>query len=283
MCGKRGCADAAVAGRDPPAIRPVALELQRVADRVLPLDIGRPPAVLEVVDPPVAHEGILDAAEVDPDVRELVGEERARVEELVIVDAPPPVGGGPGGIALLGERVGRRPEAEHVEQHGLVVAMPAIGEEAALRRPAVRDGGPAALRPAPVDAAVERVGERADLVLVGRLAIEVGGGGQHARQEERRVDGRELAPPGATARLHVEEVVVEPLVAGGVGRRPLRAVAEESQPGEHRPGDLVARDSPRSTRNGAVASAIPTAAMLAGDPFAVLSATSPFSRLTWWM
>ena len=41
--------------------------------------------------------------------------------------------------------------------------------------------------------------------------------------------------------------------------------------------------SPRSTRNGAVASAIPTAAMLAGDPFEVLSATSPFSRLTWWM
>ena len=156
----------------------------------------------------------------------------------------PLVGGGPGGVALLGERVGRRAEAEHVEQHGLVVALPAVGQEAALRRPAVRDGRPAALRPAPVHAAVERVGQRADLVLVGRVAIEVGGGGQHARQEERRVDGRELAPPGATARLHVEEVVVEPPVAGGVGLRPLRAVAEEPQPGEHHPGDLVAREQP---------------------------------------
>ena len=39
---------------------------ERVAGRVLPLDIGRPPAVLEVVDPPVAHEGILDTAEINP-------------------------------------------------------------------------------------------------------------------------------------------------------------------------------------------------------------------------
>ena len=73
--------------------------------------------------------------------------------------------------------------------------------------------------------------------------------------------------PDAPAGLHVEEVVVEPLVAGGVGLRPLRAVAEEPQPWSAPAGPTSSRgSSPRSTRNGAVARAIPTAAMLAGAP-----------------
>ena len=96
----------------------------------------------------------------------------------------------------------------------------------------------------PVRAAVEGVGQGADLVLVFRVAIEVRGGGQHAREQERRVDGGQLALPDAPPGLHVEEVVVEPLVAGGVRLRPLRAVPEEPQLGEHPLGHEVAGQDP---------------------------------------
>src|SRR5207244_5987302 len=58
----------AVARRKTPAILAVALEPQGIADGVLLLHVGLPAAVLEVVEAVLAHEGVLNAAEVDPDV-----------------------------------------------------------------------------------------------------------------------------------------------------------------------------------------------------------------------
>src|SRR4051812_40636653 len=58
----------AVAGREPPAVRAVSGEAPRIADRVLLLDEGRLPAVLEVVAAARPHEVIADAAKVDPQV-----------------------------------------------------------------------------------------------------------------------------------------------------------------------------------------------------------------------
>jgi len=62
---------------------PVARELQRVADRVLSMNIRCLPAVLEVVGAMLAHESVAQIAEIDPQVRELVREERTGVEELL--------------------------------------------------------------------------------------------------------------------------------------------------------------------------------------------------------
>ena len=62
----------AITGREPPTVLPVALELQRVPDGVLLLHKGRLPTVLEVVGAVLAHEGVADAAEIDPQVRELM-------------------------------------------------------------------------------------------------------------------------------------------------------------------------------------------------------------------
>ena len=94
----------AVARGDAPAVLAVAGELERVAARVLLLDVGRLAAVLEVVDVVLAHERVLDAAEVDPEVRELVREQRPGVEELAAVDLLPLVGRAVGGVALGRQR-----------------------------------------------------------------------------------------------------------------------------------------------------------------------------------
>src|SRR5450756_1654020 len=55
-----------------PAMPAVVRELERVVDGVLTLHVGRAPAVLEIVDALGTHEGVLDAAKVDPGVGELV-------------------------------------------------------------------------------------------------------------------------------------------------------------------------------------------------------------------
>src|SRR5207244_4864418 len=109
---------------------------------------------------------------------------------------------------LLGQRVGGRAEAENIQEQRLVVALPAVREEPGLRPPAVRDGGGAVLRPAPVDAAIKGVGQGADLVLLWRVVVEVSGGGEHAGKQKCRIDRGELAVARAAAALHVEEVVI---------------------------------------------------------------------------
>src|ERR1019366_4333578 len=57
-----------------PAMPAVVCELERVIDGVLTLHIGGAPAVLEIVEALGTHEGVLDAAKVDPDMGELVRE-----------------------------------------------------------------------------------------------------------------------------------------------------------------------------------------------------------------
>jgi hypothetical protein len=100
----------------------------------------------------------------------------------------------------------------------------------------------AVARPVPVDAPVERVGERADLALAGVGPVEVLLAGERAGQEQRRVDGRELDALEAQAGGGDEEVVEEPLMAGHAGRlRPLRQPPEEAQRGQRARARLGAR------------------------------------------
>ena len=141
----------------------------------------------------------------------------------------PPVGRCPRCIALLRERMSRRAQAQDVQQQSLVIAFPPVAEKAAFRLPAVRDGVALVLRPSPISAAVKGVGEGPDLTFAGCIGVEIGPRRQCAGQQKSAVDGREFAMPGAAARLHVEKMIVEPLVASGVGLSALRAVPEKAQ------------------------------------------------------
>ena len=63
-----------------PAVFAVVRKLERVADRVLALHVGRASTVLEIVDALGEHESVLDTAKVDPDMRELVCEKRPGIQ-----------------------------------------------------------------------------------------------------------------------------------------------------------------------------------------------------------
>jgi hypothetical protein len=67
------------------------------------------------------------------------------------------------------------------------------------------------LGPRPVDPGVDLVDEAANLHLFRVGAIEVRLTEERARQENRRVDGGQLAVLEALPGLHVEEVIEEPL------------------------------------------------------------------------
>src|SRR5690606_26898224 len=93
-----------VAGGESPADIAVPGKAAWVPDGVLPLDVHRAPAVLEVVEPALPHVPILDPAEVHPDVRQVVNEERAGVDVLDPVDPLPAVGREPGVVRLGRDR-----------------------------------------------------------------------------------------------------------------------------------------------------------------------------------
>ena len=83
--------------------------------------------------------------------------------------------------------------------------------------------------PVPIRAAVERIGEPANFALIGAVAGEIRRGGQHARQQEGRVDRRKLAVPDAPSVDHIEKMIVETLVARRVGVRALNAAVKKPQ------------------------------------------------------
>src|SRR5262249_41479444 len=112
-----------VARGETPTILPVPCEVHRIPNRVFLLDERRLAAVLEVVRPVLPHEGVADAAKVYPHVRQLMREERSRVEELAIVDALPLIRRRVGAIAFGRQRVRRCSETENVEQQAFVVAL----------------------------------------------------------------------------------------------------------------------------------------------------------------
>src|SRR6185369_6209785 len=81
-----------VASGDAPHVGPEVEPAPRVLDRPRALRQRRPPRVLEVVDALAAHEGVADAAEVDPEVAVLVAEERREEQVLVALERVPLVG-----------------------------------------------------------------------------------------------------------------------------------------------------------------------------------------------
>src|SRR5918999_3142422 len=162
-----------IARGDAPGKTSISIKLFRIAHRILLLRIDRTTAVLEVVDRLPAHVVVLNAAKVDPEVREVMDKQRPGVEKLTPVNSFPLIRPGPGAITLLRKRVSPRGQAEHIKNQGFAVTGPAIPDESPSRSPAMRNCQRFVLCPVPVGAVIKRVGETAQFALVFRIAVEV--------------------------------------------------------------------------------------------------------------
>jgi hypothetical protein len=99
----------------------------------------------------------------------------------------------------------------------------------------------AAAHPLPVHAPVQHVGQFADLAFFRRVGRIVAGAGQHARDQQGGVDAGQLAVKCARTAVHIQEMVIKTLVAGGRGRVALLAVGEEAQCRQRAPDRVRAR------------------------------------------
>src|ERR1019366_2727560 len=128
----------------------------------------------EIVDAFIAHESVLNTAKVDPDMRELVREQWPGVKIFLSVTVFPTVSGSPRCVALLGQRMRRRAQAQDIQQQRLVVTSPTVLEKSTFGLPAVRDRCATVLRPLPICASIERVGKHTDFMLVRRIGGKIG-------------------------------------------------------------------------------------------------------------
>ena len=169
-----------------------------------------------------------------------MAEQRRKAQVRLSVLGHPPgrrqslVGARPGRPAVSADRMSGRTHRQQVQQRGLVVALPIVVGETLLRSPAHGHPGRPHLRPVPVDAGIDVVDQRPDQRLVRVGAVEPRLAMQHAGEEQRGVDGRQLAGTEAGAGLRVEEMVEEALVAGHARRcAALGRVVEEADRRQH--------------------------------------------------
>src|SRR5207249_3335542 len=88
-----------------PTVLAIAFEFQRIALGVFPLHVRGAAAVLEVINAFLAHVFVLDLPEIEPDVRKLMNEKRSRIHILPSINLFPVESLGPGGVALLRQRM----------------------------------------------------------------------------------------------------------------------------------------------------------------------------------
>src|SRR6185437_2805925 len=237
-----GVGAGAIARRDSPAILAVTRELEWVVDCVFSLHTGCAAGVLEIVDSLVAHERILNAAKIDPDMRNLMREQRPRIKIIVAITTLPFVSGCPRRVAFLRQRMRGRTQSQDIQHERFVVAFPAVLEKSAFGLPAVRDRSATVLRPGPVGAAIERVGQGTYFFFLGRVSVEIRTRSQDAGEQNGAVHRRQFALPRAPAGLHVQKMIIKAMVAGSVGLWALRAVPEKPQRGEYPVDRRSARD-----------------------------------------
>ena len=103
----------AMTGSESPAAVAIAGKAERVADGVSLLDECGAAGILEIIERRaelgtlVTHERVVDPTEIDPEVGEVVNEERAGVEQPMAVDAFPRIRRAPRRVGVGGNRVRR--------------------------------------------------------------------------------------------------------------------------------------------------------------------------------
>src|SRR5579864_3739526 len=80
---------------DSPAAFGVALELLRILNGVFLLHQRGAAAIFEIIDSLPAHKLVLNAAEIQPQMRKLMNEQRSSIEKFLSVDCLPPICGSP--------------------------------------------------------------------------------------------------------------------------------------------------------------------------------------------
>ena len=145
----------------------------RIGDGVLAMHLRGAAAVLEIIDADFAVEVVADTAEIDPEMRHLVNEERAGIEIFEVVNFLPFESFQPVVVALRFDGKSGRAESHGVEhQRFAVTGVPAIRKKTGFGLPAVAERGGAVERPFPIDAAVEKFSGVADFFFV----FAIGGG-----------------------------------------------------------------------------------------------------------
>ena len=178
-----------------------------------------------------------------------MGKERAGIEHIEAQQPFPLIGEGPAREAARRQGVRGRAQPEHVENQGLVVTLPAVVQEAEFGHPPLGQGRGIVLGPAPVDPLVECLRCIADLGLL--RAVEIATHRQHAGQQQRGVNQRELAVPHARAGLHVQEMVVKAAVAGCLRIVGLAAREQKAQRNQRLLRRLRAREPATLARDDA--------------------------------
>src|SRR6476659_1676979 len=100
--------------------------------------------------------------------------------------------------------------------------------EAGFRFPTVRDRRTSIQGPLPVGPAVQRAGQFTDFGFLLRIRVKVRGANEHTCEEKGGINRRKLAFPNPASVLHVQEVIIEAFVAGGIGFGGERAVMEKA-------------------------------------------------------
>src|ERR1041384_1689617 len=114
---------------------------------------------------------------------------------------------------LVCDRVRWGTISENVHDHRFVVAGPlSVPGKPRPRVPSHQDPRVEISEPLPVCAAVNRVGERADLHFSGVAPVEIFPRIENPGEKQPAVDRRELAVPGPDARVHVEKMIEKPFV-----------------------------------------------------------------------
>ena len=196
--------------------------------------------VLEIVHVIVlADITIIEAAQIDPCLREEVDEQRRRVDPVLTGVVPPFVALRVFGVGLPCQRMRGRSRTQHVNHQRLGIACPICLLEPLARLPCMVDFTVLVQHPAPVDAIEQVCGDGADFLLASVVAVKIFCGDGHACQQQSRVDRGQLALLRAFASSHVEKVIVKALVTGGLCILALAACGKELQRRERR-GDSFA-------------------------------------------
>ena len=168
-----------------------------------PMHVGGDHGVLEIVRISVAL-----VAKIEPRLRILIDEqrrERADVAQPVVFED----GSLPGEPRVAVERMGRRSHAQQVHHHQLAVEVPPRRNESKFRRPSVRKQACIFRKPGPVHAIEDGMGQLVDVFVLKMLAA-----GQHAAEQNRGIDRRDLRIPHSLAGVDIREVIEESAMRG---------------------------------------------------------------------